>query len=264
MEAKLPYEDIVSSKLSLMNAAEALEYLDRHSTRHVLQLAGVSDATVAEARAIVAKSAISVESWYDSGNRLGSVTGPAAAAVTSKWSLATSIFPPKETVKPSKPVTSWYDRGQRLVSESTFTPRAPNGWGLVPQAQIAEEMERLEQAAESLALSIVAAGEEANRLYLGQIRDRAKVASVKNQLALVSQYKTASAVAAASTAEEEVVASAPSAPPAAADAGNNGLLGGVAAVAVAAAAAYLYQTGGVPPPVDPSSVIAAAGMAGLS
>ena len=51
--AAFPYEQMVSAKLSRMSRTDAAEYLDRRSTRFMLREAGVSDATVDAARAIV-------------------------------------------------------------------------------------------------------------------------------------------------------------------------------------------------------------------
>ena len=48
-----PYEKMVMSKLSTMSRTDAAAYLGRHSTRFMLREAGVSDAIVDEARAIV-------------------------------------------------------------------------------------------------------------------------------------------------------------------------------------------------------------------
>lgn len=44
---------MVTAKLSQMSKAEAAAYLGRHSTRYMLREAGVPDAEVAEARAIL-------------------------------------------------------------------------------------------------------------------------------------------------------------------------------------------------------------------
>jgi hypothetical protein len=51
---RFPFEDMVIAKLPFLTAAEALEFLDRHSTRYYLSEAGVNGAEIAEARAIVA------------------------------------------------------------------------------------------------------------------------------------------------------------------------------------------------------------------
>ena len=231
------YENIVASKLSFMNSEQALSYIDRHSTRFMLAEAGVSEAEVAEARAIIVNAwdwslvrigcanppagwvgpKKPVTSWYDQGRRLNPPPSTFTAreaegwgivplALLGDWSLVRigCAKPPVGWVGPKKPVSSWYDQGQRLSSSSSdFAPNEPEGWGIVPFALMEREAVLLSAEADALSSSLKDAATETNRLFMQMIYDRAKLAKVGNELAAVAAAKAAAEAKAQATPKKK-------------------------------------------------------------
>ena len=126
------------SKLSRMSKAEAVEYLDMHSTRYMLREVGVPDSKVAAARKLLSNGEIKemTGSVVPLVRKFSSISELLDAPVLTNWPALGGSgawhsmrgpwpktpareqwTPPPGWQKPSKPVTSWYDQGTRLYTK---------------------------------------------------------------------------------------------------------------------------------------------------